>query len=79
MSKAPLWLVVLFPAFVHAEQSTCNAQECSASVSANFKIVIPEFLRVRVDEDGTVTGSVDSGRRPVKAEDEDGTVTISFP
>jgi hypothetical protein len=78
MSKALLWLLAVFPLAVQAGESVCSDRKCSAA-SVHFKIVIPEYGHVRIDESGNVSGSLNSRQTPAYTKDKNGTVTISFP
>jgi hypothetical protein len=78
-ARTVAWFFLLFPLLVDAGQSACENSKCSASVSVRFKIVIPERVRIKVDEVGMVKGSGNSGRAPAYTRDDKGVVTVSFP
>jgi hypothetical protein len=79
MSKIAGGLFMLLPLAAQAGQAVCTAPKCSATAGVNFKIVIPEIERLRVDENGTVKGSLNNKHTPVYTVDKGGVVTISFP
>jgi hypothetical protein len=79
MSKMFGWLFVLLPLAAQAGQAVCTAPRCSATAGVNFKVVIPEIVRVRVDDHGAVKGSLNNRHTPVYTMDKGGMVTISFP
>jgi hypothetical protein len=79
MSKMFGWLFVLLPLAAQAGQAVCTAPRCSVTAGVNFKIVIPETARIRIDENGTVNGSLNNKHRPIYTVDRAGVATISDP
>lgn len=72
------WFFFLLPLAVEAGQAVCTAQKCSATAGVNFKIVIPEIARIRVDEHGAVKGSLNNRHTPAYTAVK-GVMTISDP
>jgi hypothetical protein len=70
---------MLLPLAAQAGEAVCTAPRCSATAGVNFKIVIPEIVRVRVDDHGAVKGSLNNKHRPIYTVGWGGVVTISFP
>lgn len=78
--KVLAWLWVLWPLAGVAGQAVCNGGECSAAVAVNLKIVIPERLRLRVEDDRTVHRTFNNDKlSPVYTVGETGVVTVSSP
>jgi hypothetical protein len=73
------WLFVLLPLASQAGQAVCSVKKCSVTAGVNFKIVIPEIARIRIDENGTVRGSLNNKHRPIYTVDTAGVVTVSDP
>jgi hypothetical protein len=70
--------IFLLPVTAQAGQAVCTAQKCSATAGVNFKIVIPETARIRIDDHGAVKGSLNNKHTPVYTLDK-GVLTISDP